>query len=376
MAPKRKHTDDSASVASSTRSTRAASKSTTAKNTAKDSAPSSSRKATHSGATEHEIETTTPNKRAKTTASTRKTTTRKSKVVDEPTTIGKPSSIKASEIPFKHIDTRGSIEPAPIATAKPPPVPKKPTKAEVYSPQRALELFDDYADSDNADVIGPEGFERICTDADMPLDGPRPIIFAWQMGAKDMAKISKDEWIKGTGTLKASSISQISTAIAELDDLLMQGKPPIVLGSNNQDYDRASYFAYSTNVKAAFQKLYLFSFTLVKPETSKNIDMEVKFLTSIFACNMLMLDSQTSMAFWTVLLAPKYPIMEDVIKFITEKGTYKATNKDLWSMMLEFCETVSPSLEDYEADGAWPTLLDDFVIWKKASTGKASNTRS
>ena len=54
--------------------------------------------------------------------------------------------------------------------------------------------------------------------------------------------------------------------------------------------------------------------------------------------------------------------------------------------MLEFCETVKPGLQDYEADGvcilcsslyiptdlvaqAWPTLLDDFVIWKKGRTG-------
>lgn len=52
--------------------------------------------------------------------------------------------------------------------------------------------------------------------------------------------------------------------------------------------------------------------------------------------------------------------------------------------MLEFCETVKPSLEDYESDGvwprsldtyravltllqAWPTLLDDFVAWKKSN---------
>ena len=54
--------------------------------------------------------------------------------------------------------------------------------------------------------------------------------------------------------------------------------------------------------------------------------------------------------------------------------------------MLEFCETVSPTLQDYEVDGvsaafpstfppfinvfrtwqAWPTLLDDFVVWKKS----------
>ncbi|KDR81895.1 hypothetical protein GALMADRAFT_58902 [Galerina marginata CBS 339.88] len=75
-------------------------------------------------------------------------------------------------------------------------------KHEPYTPQRALVLFSTYADSDDANVIGPEGFEKLCTDADMPLDGPRPIVFAWQMGAKDMAKITKDEWVSGTSTLK------------------------------------------------------------------------------------------------------------------------------------------------------------------------------
>jgi len=99
---------------------------------------------------------------------------------------------------------------------------------------------------------------------------------------------------------------------------------------------------------------------------------------------------------------PKYDLMGEIAHFIKvcfylgrvfrsadfvpigvmqeNQETYKATNKDLWSMMLEFCETVKPSLQDYEADGvcsmllnvhfldsfpqAWPTLLDDFVIWK------------
>ena len=60
--------------------------------------------------------------------------------------------------------------------------------------------------------------------------------------------------------------------------------------------------------------------------------------------------------------------------------------------MLEFCQTIKPSLQDYEADGvrmrssflyiptnpraqAWPTLLDDFVIWKKShsSNGNAGD---
>jgi len=58
--------------------------------------------------------------------------------------------------------------------------------------------------------------------------------------------------------------------------------------------------------------------------------------------------------------------------------------------MLEFCETIKPGLQDYEADGvcihsssclyiptdllaqAWPTLLDDFVIWKKSRSGNGT----
>jgi DCN1-like protein 4/5 len=37
--------------------------------------------------------------------------------------------------------------------------------------------------------------------------------------------------------------------------------------------------------------------------------------------------------------------------------------------MLEFCKTVGPNLDNYEAEGAWPSLLDDFVSWKQEQTG-------
>lgn len=245
----------------------------------------------------------------------------------------------------------------PARPVTPPPVVPQPaqppvsSKVQPYTTQRSLALFAKYVDSDNADVIGPEGFERLCMEGGIPLEGALPLILAWQLDGKEMAKITKDEWVKGMGTLKIASLPALATALNDLQNLLImkQGAVKKSVSKKDQDlYDKTSYHAYAQDPKAAFSKLYTYCFALAKPEGSRNIDME------------------TSCAFWSVLLVPQYPIMRDVLEFLAEKGTYKATNKDLWSMVLEFCETVDPSLEDYEADGAWPTLLDDFVSWQKS----------
>ncbi|KAI0637424.1 Cullin binding-domain-containing protein [Trametes polyzona] len=119
--------------------------------------------------------------------------------------------------------------------------------------------------------------------------------------------------------------------------------------ANAEPYDRRKYYQYAADKEKAFSELYTFCFNLAKPPTGRNIDMD------------------TASAFWSVLVAPRYPLMNDILKFIAEKGTFKGVNKDLWTMTLEFCRTVHPDLSNYEADGAWPTMLDDFVLWKKAS---------
>lgn len=149
-------------------------------------------------------------------------------------------------------------------------------------------MFNEFADSDDPDVIGPEGFESICQKANLAMDGALPLIFAWQFEAKEMAKISKGEWEAGTAALRyvlveyprdlsadhrlgrffrVSSIPALALVISELDDLLMQNKPPAKPAAAKElDYDRTRYNMYSHNIKSGFQKLYQFSFNLVKPE--------------------------------------------------------------------------------------------------------------
>ena len=73
---------------------------------------------------------------------------------------------------------------------------------ETYTPQRALELFNGYAKEDDETVMETEGFEKLCTDAKIGFDGALPLILSWQMGSKEMGKITKDEWVKGTSSLR------------------------------------------------------------------------------------------------------------------------------------------------------------------------------
>ncbi|KAF5330402.1 hypothetical protein D9619_005606 [Psilocybe cf. subviscida] len=268
---------------------------------------------------------------------------------EEPTANRKPISQKVAP-PV-------TSEPVHTAPATKAPAPKK-QKSEPFTPARALALFSTYADKDEADVIGPEGYQQLCSDANMNLEGTQPLILAWQIGTSEMGKITKDEWVKWTNTVKISSVDSLALVVSDLDQLLMSGKAPAKATSKSQDYDKTAFSSYVVDSKGTFQKFYSFCFNLTKAPQSKNIEME------------------TSVAMWGVLLVPKYPVMADVLQFISEKqGVYRGTNKDLWGMMLEFCESVSPDLHDFEADGAWPTLLDDFYGWKKAKGG-AGNPES
>jgi len=372
MAPKRKQIDDSAAqvqASSSTRSTRASARITAAKNTtvASGAQKSTDKKDTSGDEGPYDLDTVHLAKKPRTTksaaASKVKSTAKAPKKAaghlsdDEPTSNSKPTFLKEASTPKLSNSTVESA--SAVHETNTSPLSKKTEKNEIYTPQRALELFNNYAEKDDKTVIATEGFEQLCTDATIPFDGALPLILAWQMGAKEMGKITKDEWVKGTSSLRISSLSLLSLVVTELEDLLIRGSAPIKPTSKKSDYDRSAYNAYARDVKVGFQKFYMFSYALAKPEQSKNMDMEI------------------SVALWSVLLAPKYPIMAEVLLFINNNlESYKATNKDLWSMMLEFCQTIDPNLQDYEADGAWPTLLDDFVSSKKASGNVANSSDS
>ena len=53
------------------------------------------------------------------------------------------------------------------------------------------------------------------------------------------------------------------------------------------------------------------------------------------------------------------------VKLKQDKDEFKAFKKDEWTNILDFIKQYNVSLKNYSDMGAWPNLIDNFVIWAR-----------
>lgn len=68
---------------------------------------------------------------------------------------------------------------------------------------------------------------------------------------------------------------------------------------------------------------------------------------------------------WQLTLKDRFHHMDTWFTFLGTQDV-KCVTKDVWEMLGTFATDVADDMSDYDEDGAWPVLIDDFVEWYKA----------
>ncbi|XP_035180182.1 DCN1-like protein 4 isoform X1 [Oxyura jamaicensis] len=190
---------------------------------------------------------------------------------------------------------------------------------EVFSSKRCLEWFYEYAGTD--DIVGPEGMEKFCEDIGVEPENVVMLVLAWKLDAQNMGYFTLQEWLKGMTSLQCDTTEKLRNSLDYLRSLL--------------------------NEPTNFKLIYRYAFDFAREKDQRSLDINTA------KCMLGLLLGKT----WSL-----FPVFH---QFLEQQSKYKVINKDQWCNVLEFSRTINLDLSNYDEDGAWPVLLDEFVEWYK-----------
>ncbi|KAM7526909.1 hypothetical protein LguiA_016811 [Lonicera macranthoides] len=168
-----------------------------------------------------------------------------------------------------------------------------------------------------ADMILADGISILCNDLQVDPQDIVMLVVSWHMKAATMCEFSKQEFIGGLQSLGIDSLEKFR--------------------------ERIPFMRTELKDEQKFREIYNFAFSWAKEKGQKSLALD------------------TAIGMWQLLFAEKqWPLVDHWCQFLQARHN-KAISRDTWSQLLEFARTVDPALSNYDAEGAWPYLIDEFV---------------
>jgi len=214
---------------------------------------------------------------------------------------------------------------------------RKKKKETVYAKKNVEKLFDRFKDapettevgSEMDPAIGPEGIERLCREVEIDPDDVVLLVLAFHLNASEMGYFYRDEWINGLEKLKLDTVDKIRDHFE-------------VMRKELDEPER---------LKTIYRRL--FGFAKSSPE-QKCVDID------------------TAIGILNLFLAPRVSHVKSFVEFLqSHPGSVKALNLDQWTSLYEFAVTVKEDFSNYDENGAWPCVMDDYVQWRKGEKSNA-----
>ncbi|KAJ8532675.1 hypothetical protein K7X08_012598 [Anisodus acutangulus] len=182
--------------------------------------------------------------------------------------------------------------------------------------RRLEELYNRYKDP-YSDMILADGISLLCNDIQVDPQDIVMLVLSWHMKAATMCEFSKQEFIGGLQSIGIDSLEKL------------REKLPFMRSEMRDEHK--------------FREIYNFAFSWAKEKGQKSLALD------------------TAIGMWQLLFAEKqWPLVDHWCQFLQARHN-KAISRDTWSQLLEFAKNVDPALSNYDAEGAWPYLIDEFV---------------
>jgi len=181
------------------------------------------------------------------------------------------------------------------------------------------ELFQQFKDSEDAIMFN--GMEKMIKALGVDPNDVVMFILAWQIGASTLGEFTRQEFVEGMTTLKCDSMQKLR--------------------------DKLPAFRAEIVDTQSFKEFYSFMFDYGKPENQKCLELDV------------------AIELWKMLLKDRFRFLNVWCNFLSENHPGRGITKDTWSLLLEFTKQINSDMSNYDSEGAWPVLIDEFVEYAK-----------